>query len=120
VRGGQAPDLRISITLGRIWSHANGFARRLADALGLPFVECIEKARENQQQKFMENSFQQCRNLDGAFRILAEQVRREPVLLVDDMVDSRWTFTVLTALLRQAGCPSVFPMALALNSPRMD
>ena len=37
--------------------------------------------------------------------------------LVDDMVDSRWTFTVISALLRAAGCSAVFPMALALNSP---
>ena len=43
-----------------------------------------------------------------------------PCLLVDDMVDSRWTFTVAAAVLRQAGCGAVFPLALALNSPRMD
>jgi ATP-dependent DNA helicase RecQ len=45
------------------------FAARLAKALGLPFVPCIEKARANSQQKFMENSYQQVRNLDGAFNI---------------------------------------------------
>ena len=36
-----------------------------------------------------------------------------PVLLVDDMVDSRWTFTVAAPLLRAAGCSAVFPYALA-------
>jgi ATP-dependent DNA helicase RecQ len=36
-----------------------------------------------------------------------------PVLLVDDMVDSAWTMTLATALLRQAGTPAVFPFALA-------
>ena len=35
-----------------------------------------------------------------------------PALLVDDIVDSAWTLTVLTALLRRAGCPTVYPLAL--------
>jgi ATP-dependent DNA helicase RecQ (EC 3.6.1.-) len=34
------------------------------------------------------------------------------VLLVDDMVDSRWTFTILAAMLRYAGTGPVFPCAL--------
>jgi ATP-dependent DNA helicase RecQ len=96
------------------------FAARLATALGLPFVPCIEKARANSQQKFMENSYQQVRNLDGAFNINLEPKDYQPCLLVDDMIDSGWTFTVASALLRQVGCTKVYPMALALNSPRMD
>lgn len=95
------------------------FAARLAGALGLPFVSCIEKARANRQQKEMENSFQQVKNLDGVFTI-TDQCLNGECLLIDDMVDSGWTFTVASALLRQAGCFAVYPMALALNSPRMD
>lgn len=33
--------------------------------------------------------------------------------LVDDVVDSGWTMTVLAALLQQAGSGPVFPLALA-------
>jgi ATP-dependent DNA helicase RecQ len=36
-----------------------------------------------------------------------------PVLLVDDLVDSRWTMTVAGALVRTAGAPAVLPFALA-------
>jgi len=36
-----------------------------------------------------------------------------PVLLVDDMVDSRWTLTVVSTLLRAGGSGEVFPLALA-------
>jgi ATP-dependent DNA helicase RecQ len=36
-----------------------------------------------------------------------------PVLLVDDLVDSRWTVTVAGAVLRRAGAPGVLPFALA-------
>ncbi len=36
-----------------------------------------------------------------------------PVLLVDDLVDSRWTMTVGARALRRAGAPAVLPFALA-------
>ena len=38
-----------------------------------------------------------------------------PVLLVDDLVDSRWTLTVAARELRRAGASSVLPFALALR-----
>ena len=60
----------------------------------------------------MENSVQQARNVDGSFE-LTERPSSEPVLLVDDMVDSRWTFTVATWLLRSQGSGEVWPLALA-------
>ncbi|KQM26824.1 recombinase RecQ [Frigoribacterium sp. Leaf8] len=37
-----------------------------------------------------------------------------PVLLVDDLVDSRWTITVAGRDLRSAGAPAVLPFALAV------
>jgi ATP-dependent DNA helicase RecQ len=37
-----------------------------------------------------------------------------PVLLVDDLVDSRWTVTVVGRLLRQAGADAVLPFALGV------
>jgi ATP-dependent DNA helicase RecQ len=39
--------------------------------------------------------------------------RRGPVLLVDDMVDSRWTLTVAAWLLRSHRGGEVWPLALA-------
>ena len=36
-----------------------------------------------------------------------------PVLLIDDQIDTGWTMTVAAALLRDAGAPSVLPLALA-------
>lgn len=96
------------------------FAQRLANALELPFSACIEKIVDTPQQKMMDNNFHQARNLDGVFQINLEHKAYSPCFLVDDMVDSRWTLTVAAALLRQAGCQAVYPIALALNSPRMD
>jgi len=92
------------------------FARRLACRLGVPFVECIHMVRDAAPQKTRANSFQQAQNVAGAFVIDGAMVRREPLFLVDDMVDSRWTFTVLTVLLRKAGSGPVYPLALADSS----
>jgi ATP-dependent DNA helicase RecQ len=39
-----------------------------------------------------------------------------PVLLVDDVADSRWTLTVAARALRRAGAPAVLPLALALDT----
>ncbi|HLS44679.1 MAG TPA: RecQ family ATP-dependent DNA helicase [Ornithinicoccus sp.] len=46
---------------------------------------------------------------------LGEQLARlrGPVLLIDDLVDSRWTMTVAARALRQAGAEQVLPLALA-------
>jgi ATP-dependent DNA helicase RecQ len=91
------------------------FARRLAARLRLPFVPAVAKQRDNQPQKFQQNRYHQCRNLDGAFAVAAS-IPRGPVLLVDDMVDSAWTLTVVAALLRQAGSGPVWPVALATTA----
>ncbi len=43
----------------------------------------------------------------------ALQAHEGPVLLVDDLVDSRWTMTVAGRELRRAGASAVLPFALA-------
>jgi ATP-dependent DNA helicase RecQ len=60
----------------------------------------------------MQNSAQQFRNVDGAFE-LAAPLPAGPVLLIDDIVDSGWTATVVGVALRTAGAGPVYPFALA-------
>ncbi len=91
------------------------FARQLAARLNLPFVEAVTKERDNRPQKLQQNRYHQCLNLDGVFAI-ADGIPDGPVFLVDDMVDSIWTMTVVAALLRQAGSGPVWPVALASTS----
>ena len=64
------------------------------------------------------NSAYRVRDLWPRFNIPAPLARElggldGPVLLVDDLVDSRWTMTVAARLLRRAGAPAVLPFALA-------
>lgn len=92
------------------------FSQRLARRLQIPFIAVVEKIKTNPPQKTMNNSYQQAHNLDGVFRIDKEKVMPESLFLVDDFVDSRWTLTVVSALLRQSGSGQVFPTTLAINS----
>ena len=98
------------------------FARRLADALRLPFRPVLETTGKTRSaQKEMNNSRWQAGNVDGAFRVNARLMGPEcrgPALLVDDMVDSRWTMTVCAWLLLAQGSGEVFPLALAQAGSR--
>ncbi|MDM4141403.1 MULTISPECIES: RecQ family ATP-dependent DNA helicase [Mycobacterium] len=89
------------------------FARRLAAALGLPFRLVLSKTAARLPQKDMNNSAQQARNVDGSLGIDDAIVLPGPVLLVDDMVDSRWTMTVAAWKLLNAGSGPVHLLALA-------
>lgn len=92
------------------------FAEKVAEQLGLRFAPVFVKAEERPEQKEMANSSQQARNVDGALRLDNSAVSDEPVLLIDDLVDSKWTLTVAAYLLRAAGSGQVYPMALASTS----
>ena len=89
------------------------FAQRLATVLGLPFHRVIAKTDSRPEQKTMANSTQQARNIDGSLDLTGQPIPRGPVLLVDDMVDSRWTLTVSAWLLRRNGSGEVWPIALS-------
>lgn len=91
------------------------FALRVAKSLGLPFDPIIVKTKDTPEQKTMANSNLQARNLDGAFS-LSHQPPQGAVLLIDDMVDSRWTLTICAYLLKKHGSGAVFPAALAQTS----
>ncbi|MCE7055418.1 RecQ family ATP-dependent DNA helicase [Algoriphagus sp. AGSA1] len=91
------------------------FARRLAEKLGIPFLPILVKGKNTQAQKEQENSFHQCQNLDGAFQIDGT-VKNKPLFLIDDAVDSRWTFTIASVLLKEAGSGPIYPVALTSTS----
>ena len=93
------------------------FAKRLADRLCIGYFEGIKKLDAEEQKKF-ENSDGQYKNANDSFEII--QVKKENILLVDDMVDSRWTFTVCTMKMREMGSGDIYPFALANTAGRGD
>ena len=93
------------------------FAKRLADRLCIGYFEGIKKLDAEEQKKF-ENSDGQYKNANDSFEII--QVKKENILLVDDMVDSRWTFTVCAMKMREMGSGDIYPFALANTAGRGD
>jgi len=94
----------------------DGFAQSLAAELGLPYVECLTTAADGRPQSTMQNSVLQLDNARAKISLSADAAATIPtgaVLLVDDLVDSRWTMTVAGSLLRAAGSGPVLPFALA-------
>jgi ATP-dependent DNA helicase RecQ len=81
------------------------------------------KTEERPEQKTMANSALQARNVDGSLAFCAPFnviVPSEPVLLVDDMVDSRWTLTIAAWLLLSHNSGPVWPLALAQAGGGID
>ena len=92
-------------------------ARKIAKGLGIRYIDALEKIPgQNHQQKDMQNSHFQCKNALESIK-LRENIRiPENIILVDDMVDSKWTLTVCGRLLTTAGAQKVFPFCLADDS----
>lgn len=94
------------------------FAQRVAQKLGLPWLAAVVKIRNNEPQKSQHNAFHQQMNVLTAFKIV--ESKAEPVLLIDDIVDSRWTLTIVAKLLKEAGTTAVYPCALASTASDDD
>jgi ATP-dependent DNA helicase RecQ len=89
------------------------FGRRLAAALGLPFVEALSRVGDGSPQREMENSSQQAANVSGQFAVSAAPPSA-PGLVVDDLWFSGWTLATVGALLREEGAGPLHPLVLSL------
>ena len=87
-------------------------AEGVAARLGLPVVAVVARRRRSRPQKLMANSYQQLHNVHDVYEIVSP-APSGAVYLVDDVVDSRWTVTVIGTALREAGSGAVVPVALA-------
>jgi len=93
------------------------FSTRLAAALGLVCHQAVAKVRDTEPQGSMQNSAQQYGNVRGAYEVRGP-VPEGPVLLVADVIDSRWTITAIAWKLLAAGSGPVYPFALADTAGR--
>lgn len=109
-------------------------AARLARCLDLPLHAVVRRTAEMDPQVGMNNTAQQYANVARVFAIaepandepavdesdtgkVQSSVPEGPVLLIDDVANSRWTLAVVGARLRKAGSGSVFPFVLATGAP---
>ncbi|MGC5290078.1 RecQ family ATP-dependent DNA helicase [Micromonospora sp. DT231] len=94
-------------------------AERIAAVGRLPLLGEVTPAGPGGPAGPRGNSAQRVRALHDTFTVpadLADAVAGldGPVLLVDDLVDSGWTMTLVARALRRAGAPDVLPLALAV------
>ena len=90
----------------------SSLAQRLGAALGWEVAALVRRVRPMPPQSEMANNAQQVRNVFRAFGIVDPPPGR-PVLLVDDVAESRWTLTVVGGQLIRAGSGPVHAFVLA-------
>ncbi|KHL02584.1 ATP-dependent DNA helicase RecQ [Sinomonas humi] len=96
----------------------DSLARGIAQAGRLPYLGAVSRTASARPGQAGGNSAFRLASVWSAFDVGPELAAAlaglggAPVLLVDDLVDSRWTLTVAGRLLRLAGAGPVLPLAL--------
>ena len=90
-------------------------ARGIADIGRMPLLGALDLVDGGPTGGPGGNSAFRLAGVWGRFDAAGLDVPPGPVLLVDDLVDSRWTMTVAARELRRAGATAVLPFALALR-----
>jgi ATP-dependent DNA helicase RecQ len=102
------PSVRLGGVLPRL-------GERVADALGVPYVELLARVAERSPQREMANAVSQAANVRGAFRVNGSPPPGVGVLL-DDRRSSGWTLAMAGGQLRMAGAERVVPLVLGTLS----
>jgi ATP-dependent DNA helicase RecQ len=90
-------------------------ARGVADAGRLPYLGAMSLVGNGPSGEPGGNSAYRLASVWDRFSPGEIELPTGPTLLVDDLVDSRWTMTVAARALRMAGASAVLPFALALR-----
>lgn len=93
----------------------DALARGIAEVGRLPYLGALELRGGGPSGGPGGNSVFRLAGVWDRFDATHLDIPSGPVLLVDDLVDSRWTITVAARTLRRAGAGSVLPFALALR-----
>ena len=95
--------------------------QRIAEIGRLTYLGALGYATQDGPGPRRHNSAQRLASLWHAI-VVPEELRDAlkasdgPVLLIDDQIDTGWTMTVASALLRDANAPAVLPLALATTT----
>ncbi|KRD45692.1 recombinase RecQ [Cellulomonas sp. Root930] len=93
----------------------DSLARGIAEIGRLPYAGALALRDGGPSGEPGGNSAFRLAGVWNRFDASALELPTGPVLLVDDLVDSRWSMTVAARELRRAGAPAVLPFALALR-----
>ena len=96
------------------------FSKELAFNLNIPYIDAVEKAAIGKEQKSINNSIHQQRNIEETIKIHPESIFNKTILLTDDIINSGWSFTVIAAMLLKAGAKAVYPFAILSTGLRTE
>ena len=94
-------------------------AYKIADELEITCLELIIK-NNSEHQKNMENSYFQSKNAKNSYLIKENNIEIDKIILLDDMVDSKWTLTWCGYYLMEKGIEKVYPFVLSNSSNRSE
>jgi ATP-dependent DNA helicase RecQ len=115
------PGAVVAVPSRRRPTLVRSLATRIAQIGRLPMLGVLRLAPGRAATARAPNSAYRLAALWDAFSVppeVQDGVQRlgdKPVLLVDDLADSRWTITVAARALRQAGASAVLPLVLAID-----
>ncbi len=110
------PDAVVALPARRRPELVASLAAELARVGRLPLLGTLVRIRD-EPAVGRSNSAHRLREVAGSLAVPADvDVTGRTVLLVDDVVDTGWTFTESARLLREAGAAAVLPFALALDA----
>ncbi len=112
----QRPGSVLSVPSRRRPLLVDSLARSLADAGRLPYLGAFPTRNGGPTGEPGGNSVYRLAGLWDRFDAAGIEIPDGPVLLVDDIADSRWTLTVAARELRRAGASAVLPFTLALRA----
>lgn len=112
----QRPASVIAVPSRRRPQLVDSLAGTLAEAGRLPFLGTLPTADGGPSGQPGGNSVYRLAGLWDRFDASGLAIPEGPVLLVDDIADSRWTLTVAARELRRAGASAVLPFTLALRA----
>jgi ATP-dependent DNA helicase RecQ len=111
----ERPVAVVSVPSRRHPQLVDSVARGFADAGRLPYLGPLALLNGGPSGEPGGNSAYRLSSVWDRFGVEA-QLPDGPILLVDDLADSRWTLTVAARALRLAGATAVLPFALALRA----
>ena len=103
----QLPPYTAVVLAGGRAARLGGLAKPQLEVGGRTMLDAVLDAVPDARQRIV---------VGPELRARLAELGDAPVLLVDDLADSRWTMTVAGRELRLAGATSVLPFVLALSA----
>lgn len=96
------------------------FAYKISESLGIDLFDVLVKYDTGFSQKNFQNGAKQFDNAMKSFAVKPGTKLPTNILLIDDIVDSRWTLVAATIKLKATGIHNVYPYTIANSNGKVE